>query len=262
LHSPEFTMLEWYRVAEDYTQLMQDCTDLMQLACAVAGSQTLRYRDLTCDPFAAPERLGVVEALERYAGIDLLASIHADGSTDPAPLARQMKGIALRVAEDDTWSDLLSRILVAKVEPHLGQGRPTILDRYPAAEAALARRMPGDARLAERFELYACGVELANGFGELTNAAEQRLRFDAEVLHLLPEELPVVRGLLQQQRYFANARELMITVQAEDPDPLQFPVPLDVIVYEPAFVAEVVPPLLYVADPFEGLTVGPCAPPL
>ena len=91
LHSPEFTMLEWYRVAEDYTQLMQDCTDLMQLACAVAGSQTLRYRDLTCDPFAAPERLGVVEALERYAGIDLLASIHADGSTDPAPLARQMK---------------------------------------------------------------------------------------------------------------------------------------------------------------------------
>ena len=92
-----------------------------------------------------------------------------------------MKGIALRVAEDDTWSDLLSRILVAKVEPHLGQGRPTILDRYPAAEAALARRMPGDARLAERFELYACGVELANGFGELTNAAEQRLRFDAEM---------------------------------------------------------------------------------
>ena len=181
LHSPEFTMLEWYRVAEDYTQLMQDCTDLMQLACTVAGSQTLRYRDLTCDPFAAPERLGVVEALERYAGIDLLASIHADGSTDPAPLARQMKGIALRVAEDDTWSDLLSRILVAKVEPRLGQGRPTILDRYPAAEAALARRMPGDARLAERFELYACGVELANGFGELTNAAEQRLRFDAEM---------------------------------------------------------------------------------
>ena len=181
LHSPEFTMLEWYRVAEDYTKLMQDCTDLMQLACTVAGSKTLRYRDLTCDPFAEPERLGVAEAVARYAGLDLFASIHADGTTDAAPLARQMDAIGLRVAEDDTWSDMLSRVLVAKVEPHLGQGRPTILDRYPAAEAALARRMPGDARLAERFELYACGVELANGFGELTNAAEQRLRFVAEM---------------------------------------------------------------------------------
>ena len=149
--------------------------------CTVSGSTTLRYCDRTCDPFAEPERLGVAEAVERYAGIDLFASIHADGTTDPAPLARQMASIGLRVAEDDTWSDLLSRVLVAKVEPHLGQGRPTILDRYPAAEAALARRMPGDARLAERFELYACGVELANGFGELTNAAEQRLRFDAEM---------------------------------------------------------------------------------
>ena len=174
-------MLEWYRVAEDYTKLMQDCTDLMQLACTVAGSKTLRYRDLTCDPFAEPERLGVAEAMARYAGLDLFASIHADGTTDAAPLARQMDAIGLRVAEDDTWSDMLSRVLVAKVEPHLGQGRPTILDRYPAAEAALARRMPGDARLAERFELYACGVELANGFGELTNAAEQRLRFVAEM---------------------------------------------------------------------------------
>ena len=67
------------------------------------------------------------------------------------------------------------------VEPALGQGRLTVLDRYPAAEAALARRVPGDARLSERFEVYACGVELANGFGELTDAAEQRRRFQAEM---------------------------------------------------------------------------------
>jgi lysyl-tRNA synthetase class 2 len=199
LHSPEFTMLDWYRVAEDYAQLMQDCTGLMQLACTVAGSQTLRYRDLTCDPFAAPERLGVVEAVERYAGIDLFASIHADGSTAPAPLARQMREIGLRVADDDTWSDLLSRVLVSKVEPHLGISRPTILDRYPAAEAALARRMPGDARLAERFELYACGVELANGFGELTNATEQRQRFEAEMVEkqrVYGERYPLDEDLL------------------------------------------------------------------
>jgi lysyl-tRNA synthetase class 2 len=181
LHSPEFTMLEWYRVGADYTDLMQDCSHLMQLACTAAGSTTLRYRDLTCDPWAEPERLSVVDALQRYAGVDLLASIHADGTTDAAALAGQVAAAGLRVAADDTWSDLLSRLLVARVEPHLGLGRPTILDRYPAAEAALARRTPDDPRVAERFELYACGVELANGFGELTNAQEQRRRFQAEM---------------------------------------------------------------------------------
>lgn len=184
-HSPEFTMLEWYRVGEDYTRLMEDCTALMQLACRAAGTAHLAARGMTCDPFAPPERLGVVEALARHAGIDLLASIHGDGSTDVAALAAQLPAIGLRVAPDDTWSDLLSRVLVARVEPHLGQGRPTILDRYPAAEAALARRAPDDPRLAERFELYACGVELANGFGELTNPAEQRRRFQAEMAEKL-----------------------------------------------------------------------------
>src|SRR5690606_8530483 len=87
----------------------------------------------------------------------------------------------LRVAEDDTWSDLFSRVIVECVEPNLGHGRVTILDEYPVAEAALARPLPGDSRLAERFELYACGVELANAFGELTDAAEQRLRFEGEM---------------------------------------------------------------------------------
>jgi lysyl-tRNA synthetase class 2 len=92
-----------------------------------------------------------------------------------------MTARGLRFGTGDTWSDMLSRLLVEKVEPHLGQGRATILDRYPAAEAALARRAPDDARVAERFELYACGVELANGFGELTDPAEQRRRFIAEM---------------------------------------------------------------------------------
>lgn len=180
-HSPEFTMLEWYRVGEDYAVLMQDCVALMQMACEQAGTRTLKHGDRSCDAFAAPERLGVVEALQRYAGVDLLASILPDGSTTVEPLARQVAALGLRVAADDTWSDLLSAVLVAKVEPHLGLGRPTILDRYPAAEAALARRTPDDPRLAERFELYACGVELANGFGELTNPEEQRRRFMAEM---------------------------------------------------------------------------------
>ena len=176
LHSPEFTMLEWYRSATDYTALMDDCTAVLRVACTAAGATVLTFRDRTCDPFAAPERLSVADAFQRYAQIDLLATLAPDGSPDAARLGAQMDH-----SPDDTWSDMLSKILVTRVEPHLGHGRPTILDRYPAAEAALARRAPDDPRVAERFELYACGVELANGFGEETNPAEQRRRFEAEM---------------------------------------------------------------------------------
>ncbi len=181
LHSPEFTMLEWYRVGQDYTVLMQDCVAIAKAACAAAGPTKLSYRDRTCDPFAEPERLSVTEAFERYAGIDLLASIGADGDPVARVLAAEMDRVGLGRSADDTWSDMLSKVLVQAVEPHLGHGRLTILDRYPAAEAALARRTPDDPRVAERFELYACGVELANGFGELTNPDEQRRRFVAEM---------------------------------------------------------------------------------
>ena len=181
LHSPEFTMLEWYRADEDYTALMQDCATFLRLAAAAAGASLLRYRDRTCDPFAPMERLSVAEAFSRHAGIDLLATINADGTTDEAALRRALAVAGVRAAADDTWSDMLARVLVDRVEPHLGHGRMTVLDHYPAAEAALARPVAGDARLAERFELYACGVELANGFGELTNPAEQRRRFGLEM---------------------------------------------------------------------------------
>ncbi|MFC0339751.1 EF-P lysine aminoacylase EpmA [Paracoccus niistensis] len=181
LHSPEFTMLEWYRAGEPYEALMEDCAALLRLAAVGAGATDLRFRDHRCDPFATPERLSVAEAFNRHAGIDLLATIDADGATDRDGLAAQAQGAGLRVADDDTWSDILSRVLVTHVEPHLGHGRATILDRYPAPEAALARRAADDPRVAERFELYACGVELANGFGELTDPAEQRRRFAAEM---------------------------------------------------------------------------------
>lgn len=180
-HSPEFTMLEWYRAGEDYTVLMADCADFLGLAAEGAGVRELRWREAVCDPFAEPERLSVADAFARFAGIDLLATMDARGETDASVLAAALDAAGIRRAADDTWSDMLSRVLVEKVEPHLGHGRPTILDRYPAAEAALARRCPDDARVAERFELYACGVELANGFGELTDPGEQRRRFGIEM---------------------------------------------------------------------------------
>lgn len=181
LHSPEFTMLEWYRVGEGYETLMTDVLAFLRLAAREAGAPLLRFRDRTCDPFAEPERLSVAEAFALHAGVDLMASIRADGTTDADRLGAELDRIGLRRAADDTWSDMASRVLSEKVEPRLGLGRVTILDRYPAAEAALARRVPGDARVAERFEVYACGVELANGFGELTDAGEQRRRFQAEM---------------------------------------------------------------------------------
>jgi len=181
LHHPEFTMLEWYRVGEGYEQLMTDCASLLRLAADTVGAKTLSYRGATCDPFAEPERISVAAAFEHYADVDLLSSVAADGSTDSDCLATELRRIGMRVADDDRWADLFSRVLVEKIEPHLGFGQVTILDEYPVSEAALARPSARDPRVAERFELYACGVELANGFGELTNAVEQRRRFEIEM---------------------------------------------------------------------------------
>jgi lysyl-tRNA synthetase class 2 len=181
LHHPEFTMLEWYRAYEDYTALMSDCAALLRLGGEIADTTEFRFRGSVCDPFAAPERLSVQDAFQRHARIDLLASVRPDGTTDRASLTLACRQAGIRLAEDDTWSDLFSRVLVERVEPKLGIGRATILDRYPAAEAALARRSADDPRVSERFELYACGVELANGFGELTDPVEQRRRFEEEM---------------------------------------------------------------------------------
>ena len=181
LHHPEFTMLEWYRAGADYTALMRDGAELLALAAETAGVPTLRHRGRAADPFAEPDRVTLAEAFAARAGIDLLATIDTDGSTDRAALAAAVAGAGLRVAEDDTWADLFSRVLVARIEPHLGLGRPTILCEYPVSEAALARPNRRDPRVAERFELYACGVELANAFGELTDADEQRRRFTVEM---------------------------------------------------------------------------------
>ena len=181
LHHPEFTMLEWYRAGERYDAVIADCVAMLRLAAEATRVKMLRFRERECDPFAEPERLSVAEAFARYAGIDLLATMDAEGVTDGAALAGQMLAQGLAVPEDRSWSYLFSLVLTDKVEPNLGIGRVTVLDRYPASEAALARRAGDDRRVSERFELYACGVELANGFGELTDAGEQRRRFAGEM---------------------------------------------------------------------------------
>jgi elongation factor P--(R)-beta-lysine ligase len=177
LHLPEFTMLEWYRADASYDAIMADSVVVIAHAARATGIGQFAFRGRSADPFAEPELLTVAAAFERFAGIDLLATI-SGGEGDRAALAAAA-GQRVRIAEDDTWSDIFSKVLVEHVEPKLGQGRLTVLFEYPAPEAALARTKPTDPRVAERFEIYACGVELANGFGELTDAAEQRRRFAA-----------------------------------------------------------------------------------
>jgi len=175
LHLPEFTMLEWYRAGASYDAVMADSVVVIAQAAQATGIGRFSFRGRNADPFAEPERLTVAAAFERFAGIDLLATV-ADGEGDRAALAA-VAGKKVRITGDDTWSDIFSKVLVEHVEPQLGQGRLTVLFEYPVPEAALARAKPSDPRVAERFEIYACGVELANGFGELTDAAEQRRRF-------------------------------------------------------------------------------------
>ena len=179
LHHPEFTLLEWYRAGEPYRTLMTDCAAILAEAARAAATRRFSFRGRSADPFAAPERLTVAEAFTRFAGIDLLATLPG-GKPDREALAGAASAAGIRIADDDGWGDIFSRVLVERIEQELGIGRATILDEYPAVQAALARPSR-DPRVAERFELYVCGVELANGFGELTDAAEQRRRLEAEM---------------------------------------------------------------------------------
>jgi lysyl-tRNA synthetase class 2 len=178
LHHPEFTMLEWYRTGEPYTQLMQDCADILRIVSETTGHATWSFDGREMSPRKPPERITVAQAFVRHADVSLL---HADGViADRTALAAAARANGLRVADDDTWADIFSRI-VTLIELKLGIGAATILDEYPVSEAALARPTAHDERVAERFELYACGIEVANAFGELIDPAEQRRRFEAEM---------------------------------------------------------------------------------
>lgn len=175
-HSPEFTMLEWYRAGASMMDVMDDCAVIARVAAEAAGTPQLVWKGQVCDPFAEPEWLTLADAFDRYAGIDL--TLHLEN-------AAAFRGAALSagigVPEGATWTDVFSAILVTKIEPNLGMGRLTFLHRYPISEAALSRPAPDDPRFAERFELYACGVELANGYRELTDADQLVARQQSEM---------------------------------------------------------------------------------
>jgi lysyl-tRNA synthetase class 2 len=198
-HHPEFSMLEWYRAGAGYRDLMGDCVALTRAACLAAGRDRLRFRGTQSDPFADWEVLSVADAFQTYAGIDLLATAPDPLRPDRDRLAAEVTRIGIRVAESDTWEDLFFRVSLDRIEPHLGFGRPTFLTDYPVSMAALARPKPDDPRVAERFELYACGVELANAFGELTDPVLQRRRFEADMAEkerLYGERYPIDEDFL------------------------------------------------------------------
>lgn len=198
-HSPEFTMLEWYRANAGYEDIMDDCEGLLKHVAAKVGIDSYRYRGNVSDPFGKWERMSVAEAFSRYADIDL-PSVLDDTKAFAAEAAKH--DIVLK---DASWDDLFFAIMDAKIEDQLGIGAPTILYDYPACMASLSRKKPDDPRFAERFELYVCGIELANAFGELTDAKEQRQRFEADMAlknELYGEEsYPIDEDFLQALEY-------------------------------------------------------------
>ena len=179
-HHPEFAMLEWYRAGAGYRDLMDECEALLRAVQAASGSTALRWHGHSADARENWQRLTVAEAFARHAGIDLLATAPDPARPDATLLAAAAARIGVTPHPGDDWETLFFRIFLDRVEPHLGSGTPTILHDYPLSLAALSRRKADDRRLCERFELYVCGLELANAFGELTDPAEQRRRFVAD----------------------------------------------------------------------------------
>ena len=173
-HRPEFRLLEWYRRDASWTSLLPDCEGLLRTAARATGGDgtSLQVGERRIDIERPFVRLSVQAAFIEHAGFSLLDNLDKDA------LRTRLDERAMHHSPDDTWDDLFNRVYVARVEPALrAYDRPVFFVDYPAPMSALARKSPNDPRVAERFELFVAGLELANGFGELTDPHEQRARF-------------------------------------------------------------------------------------
>jgi lysyl-tRNA synthetase class 2 len=179
-HHPEFSMLEWYRAGASWRELIPDCVGLLRACQAAAGAESFGWRDHSADAHQPWQEISVGEAFRTHCAIDILATAPNPLIPDFALLAAEARRIGVEPHPGDDWGALYFRIFLDRIEPHLGIGAPTVLYDFPASMAALSRRNPADPRLAERFELYVCSLELANAFGELTDPGEQRARFRAD----------------------------------------------------------------------------------
>jgi elongation factor P--(R)-beta-lysine ligase len=227
-HHPEFAMLEWYRAGASYRDLMDECEALVHACQDAAGAETFHWRGRTADARRPWQRLGVADAFREHCGLDLLATAPDPLAPDVERLTAAARHLGIAPHPGDDWEALYFRIFLDRIEPVLGLGAPTILYDYPLSMAALSRRSPSDPRLAERFEVYICGLELANAFGELTDAAEQRRRFladqtkkqalygetypsDEDFLAALDHDLPTCAGIA-----LGFDRLVMLLTGAED----------------------------------------------
>lgn len=183
-HNPEFTILEWYRVQADYTDIMKDCEELVLFINAylkrsatgttAAKPSELVYQGRRVDISAPWERLRVAAAMKRYASIDL------DNALTREHIAEISRKKGYEVRPSDDWEQLFHQIFFNEVEPRLGRGKPTIIYDYPVRLAALSRKKEDDPRYAERFEFYIEGLELGDAYSELTDPKEQLQRFKEE----------------------------------------------------------------------------------
>lgn len=175
-HKCEFTMIEWYRSEADYQDIMADCIDMIRFCAKAIDIKHLHYKEGKCDPFAPWERLTVVEAFKQHADINLESVLE-----DKEAFRQAVSALGIHTSQEDGWDDLFFRVMAEKIEPYLGMNTPTFLCDYPISMASLSKPKDEDPRFAERFELYVCGVELANAFSELTDAKEQVRRYHIEM---------------------------------------------------------------------------------
>jgi len=173
-HNPEFTLLELYSRPGSAASIMEELEQLIFACASEAPARKGHGRGEGRISLRPPfERLTCREAFARYAGFDPLP-------LDAEAFAQAARACGVRAAAGATWDDVFTQVLLERIEPALGIERPTFLTEYPASQAALARLKPSDPRVAERFELYAGGLELANGFSELCDPGEQRRRLQEE----------------------------------------------------------------------------------
>lgn len=175
-HSAEFTILEWYRANAGYKDIMDDCVHLLRHVAKTIDIITYRYHGMASDPFKDWEIISVTSAFKIYAGIELEEFLQ-----NPEQFKKAVSALGIRTDDGDTWDDLFFRVMAEKIEPHLGHPAPTILYDYPAHMAPLSRPCADNSRFGERFEMYVCGLELCNAYGELTDAARQRMQLEKEM---------------------------------------------------------------------------------
>lgn len=215
LHQPEFTMLEWYRADASYAALIEDVQGLVSYAAAVAGIVTLRHGEHVTQVNQTWRKVFVDQAFKQYAGIELLPSVSEHEAFLPAPFIEKARLAGVHCSEDDQWDDVFHRVMMEKIEPELAKGPPVLLIDFPAPLGALARTKPSDSRICERVEAYICGLELANGFSELTDSVEQRSRFERDQIafcNLYGTPPPIDEGFLEALKHVPDSAGMALGI--------------------------------------------------